>query len=130
MSEAELHILKQRMHQGRLSKARRGELSAAPLLGILFGLGWTPCIGPTLSAVQVLAFQEGTAGLAGDDEAQDIFDSDLPSPIALIVGSGVSAQWKDWILFTNRVDFGRKDATFHTDPDGKDGKGRDCPRSD
>jgi DNA invertase Pin-like site-specific DNA recombinase len=26
MSEAELHILKQRMHQGRLSKARRGEL--------------------------------------------------------------------------------------------------------
>ena len=37
-------------------------LTAAPLLGILFGLGWTPCIGPTLSAVQVLAFQEGTAG--------------------------------------------------------------------
>jgi DNA invertase Pin-like site-specific DNA recombinase len=30
MSEAELHILKQRMHQGRLSKARRGEL-AQPL---------------------------------------------------------------------------------------------------
>ena len=27
MSEAELHILKQRMHQGKLSKARRGELA-------------------------------------------------------------------------------------------------------
>ncbi|CAA9585398.1 MAG: hypothetical protein AVDCRST_MAG88-3857, partial [uncultured Thermomicrobiales bacterium] len=27
MSEAELHILKQRMEQGRLSKARRGELA-------------------------------------------------------------------------------------------------------
>jgi uncharacterized membrane protein (UPF0182 family) len=35
--------------------------------------------------------------------------------VALIIGSGASARWKDWILFTNRVDFGKKDATFHTD---------------
>ena len=36
MSEAELHILKQRMHQGRLSKAQRGELQFALPVGYVW----------------------------------------------------------------------------------------------
>lgn len=36
-------------------------LAAAPLLGIVFGLGWTPCIGPALSVVLTLALNEATA---------------------------------------------------------------------
>lgn len=37
-------------------------LVGAPLLGIVFGIGWTPCIGPTLSSVLLLSGQQGTTG--------------------------------------------------------------------
>jgi cytochrome c-type biogenesis protein len=46
----------------KLSVRPAAGLAGAPLLGVVFGLGWTPCLGPTLSAVNVLAFSEATAG--------------------------------------------------------------------
>jgi cytochrome c-type biogenesis protein len=39
----------------------RSGLISAPFIGFAFGIGWTPCIGPTLGAVQVLAFESATA---------------------------------------------------------------------
>ena len=41
-------------------KTRTG-LVGAPVLGFLFGIGWTPCIGPTLGAVQALSFETSSA---------------------------------------------------------------------
>ncbi len=45
----------------RMHRMPTYSLWGAPLLGILFGLGWTPCIGPTLTVVQTLAFTEASA---------------------------------------------------------------------
>ena len=52
----------------RLHRIPAVGVAAAPLLGVVFALGWTPCLSPTLGVVINLGFSEGTAlrgGLLG-----------------------------------------------------------------
>ena len=45
----------------RITRRPPAGLLGAPVLGVVFGLGWTPCLGPTLSAVNTLAYTEASA---------------------------------------------------------------------
>jgi len=46
----------------KIHKLPRAGLAGAPMLGLTFGLAWTPCLTPTLTAVLGLATSEATAG--------------------------------------------------------------------
>ena len=49
------------MRTFKVNKIASSGILSAPILGFLFGLGWTPCIGPALAAVQTLAIESASA---------------------------------------------------------------------
>ncbi|RFU20684.1 cytochrome c biogenesis protein CcdA [Geodermatophilus marinus] len=61
MGLAFLGLLPWLQRERRLHHRPSGGLAGAPVLGVVFGLGWTPCLGPTLAAVNTLAYAEASA---------------------------------------------------------------------
>ncbi len=49
------------LREKRLHFRRRGGLATPAMIGVAFGVGWTPCIGPTLAAILALAAAGGSA---------------------------------------------------------------------
>jgi cytochrome c-type biogenesis protein len=56
-----LGALPRLQREWRLHRLPRAGIAGAPLLGMLFAVGWTPCIGPTLGVVLTLASADDTA---------------------------------------------------------------------
>lgn len=48
--------------EARVHRMPAAGLLGAPVLGAVFALGWTPCVGPTLGAVLSLATVQGSVG--------------------------------------------------------------------
>ncbi len=58
-------VLKIGQRDLRLHRIPAVGVAAAPLVGVVFALGWTPCLSPTLGVVVNLGFNEGTAARGG-----------------------------------------------------------------
>jgi hypothetical protein len=107
-----------------LSGVWRGILGAKAALalifsGLFFGVLWVNLLiverlapklrpaGPEEELVE--RYHEMVAGRTG------LVRTAVAAFFALLAGGGVSSQWNEWVLFTNRVDFNESDATFGTD---------------
>ena len=80
----------------RLDWRPKAGLAGAPLLGIVFALGWTPCLGPTLIAVNAIVLDQGDPWRGGLLAA--VYAIGLGVPFLLIaLGLGWATTSVSWI---------------------------------
>ncbi|WP_059015701.1 cytochrome c biogenesis CcdA family protein [Mycobacterium sp. M26] len=84
--------------QARFTPRRLAGLAGAPLLGAVFGLGWTPCLGPTLTGVITVASATDGANVARGVALVIAYCLGLGIPFVLLaLGSGWAVNGFGWL---------------------------------
>ena len=84
--------------QARFTPRRLSTLAGAPLLGAVFGLGWTPCLGPTLTGVIAVASATEGANVARGVALVIAYCLGLGIPFVLLAfGSARAVQGLGWL---------------------------------
>lgn len=84
--------------QARFAPQQWSTLAGAPLLGAVFALGWTPCLGPTLAGVISVASATQGANVARGVVLVIAYCLGLGVPFVLLAfGSAVAVAGLDWL---------------------------------
>lgn len=84
--------------QARFTPRQLAGVAGAPLLGAVFGLGWTPCLGPTLTGVITVASATDGASVARGVALVIAYCLGLGIPFVLLaLGSGWAVNGFGWL---------------------------------
>jgi cytochrome c-type biogenesis protein len=84
--------------EARFTPRRVSTIAGAPLLGAVFGLGWTPCLGPTLTGVIAVASATEGANVARGVVLVIAYCLGLGIPFVLLAfGSARAVQGLGWL---------------------------------
>lgn len=90
--------------QARFTPRRLAGVAGAPLLGAVFGLGWTPCLGPTLTGVITVASATDGANVARGVVLVIAYCLGLGIPFVLLaLGSGWAVSGVAWLRRHSRA---------------------------